>query len=126
LPALVLGGCAAAIGDGRFLLWVPVLISGLLLASFGASLRAGSIPWVERIARLQDPELPPAGIRHCRQVTLAWCMFFAANGAVAAGLAVWGPFAWWAAYTGGIAYGLMGLMFAGEFLIRRVRLREVV
>ena len=32
------------------------------------------------------------------------------------------PVSWWALYTGLISYGLIGLLFAGEWLIRqRVR-----
>ena len=41
---------------------------------------------------------------------------------VAAGLALWAPLAWWTLYNGLIAYLLMGLLFAAEWLVRqRVR-----
>ncbi len=44
--------------------------------------------------------------------------------AVAAALALWAPLAWWTLYTGLIAYLLMGLLFAGEWLVRqRIRSR---
>jgi uncharacterized membrane protein len=48
-----------------------------------------------------------------------WCAFFVANGAVAAALALSGRRELWAAYTGVVAYLLMGLLFAGEYLVRR-------
>jgi uncharacterized membrane protein len=42
-----------------------------------------------------------------------------ANGLMAAALTLWAPLTWWALYTGLISYGLMGLLFAGEWLVRR-------
>ena len=61
-------------------------------------------------------------MRYTRRVTQAWCLFFLFNALTAAGLALWAPLAWWTLYTGVIAYGLMGLLFAGEWLVRqRVR-----
>jgi len=40
-------------------------------------------------------------------------------------LNIWAPLSWWTLYTGLIAYGLMGLLFAGEWLVRqRVRRHE--
>ena len=34
-------------------------------------------------------------------------------------LAMWAPLSWWTLYTGFISYGLIGLLFAGEWLIRQ-------
>ena len=36
-----------------------------------------------QVARLQEPQLPPAAIRYTRQVTRIWCGFFIFNGAIA-------------------------------------------
>jgi uncharacterized membrane protein len=116
--ALLLVGVIA--DDARLLLAMPVLINGVLLVSFAGSLR-GSMPMVERFARIQDPHLDEAQIRHCRQATVAWSVFFLLNGAVSALLALAAPVSWWAAYTGGIAYGLMGAMFALEMVVRVAR-----
>jgi uncharacterized membrane protein len=95
----------------------PVLVNGALLAAFGASLLAG-MPMVERLARLREPDLPPAGVAYTRRVTQAWCLFFAANGAIALGTALFASEAAWSLYNGVIAYILMGLMFGGEYLLR--------
>lgn len=103
-----------------FMLWMPVLISAVLLVQFAASLR-GDMPIVERFARMQEPELGEPERAHCRQVTIAWCVFFVINGTVAAALSVVAPLSWWAAYSGGVAYALMALMFAGEYGVRRLR-----
>ncbi|WP_263262141.1 hypothetical protein [Pseudomonas sp. RIT-PI-S] len=113
----------AGLGDTQLLRWYPVLLSAGLLVIFSLSLRHG-MPVAERLARLTDPELPPKAIRYTRQVTQAWCLFFLLNGLAAASLALWAPLAWWALYTGVIAYLLMGVLFAGEWMIRqRVRAR---
>lgn len=101
--------------------WYPVLISGFMLSLFGLSLMRG-MPLVERLARMTDPDLPEHAIHYTRQVTQVWCGFFLLNGLVAAALTLWAPLAWWTLYTGLIAYGLMGILFAGEWLLRqRVR-----
>lgn len=98
--------------------WYPVLISLSMLALFGFSLIYGP-PIVERLARIREPVLPQVAIDYTRQVTKVWCWFFMANGLMAAALTLWAPLAWWTLYTGLISYGLMGLLFAGEWLVRR-------
>ncbi|PMZ78614.1 hypothetical protein [Pseudomonas sp. FW305-70] len=101
--------------------WYPVLISAFMLVLFGSSLTFGP-PIVERLARVREPQLPAEGIRYTRQVTVAWSVFFLCNGVCAAALTLWAPLSWWTLYTGLISYGLIGLMFAIEWLIRlRVR-----
>jgi len=47
-----------------------------------------------------------------------WCGFFVLNGAIALGTALWASEAVWSLYTGVISYVLMGLLFAGEYLVR--------
>ncbi len=122
IMALLLIGVAT--NSQLYIKAMPVLINLVLLVSFGSSLR-GEMPMVERFARMQDPDLTPEKCAHCRQVTWAWCVFFVLNGATAGILAVAAPVSWWATYTGGIAYALMGLMFAGEYGLRRFRFPDV-
>ncbi|UVM73063.1 hypothetical protein [Pseudomonas alvandae] len=111
-----------AVFDSPLLLrWYPVLISVFMLGLFILSLKYGP-PMVERLARLREPQLPAKAVVYTRQVTVAWCVFFLCNGLLAAALTLWAPLSWWMLYTGLISYGLMGLMFAIEWLIRqRVR-----
>ncbi|MCB9632954.1 MAG: hypothetical protein H6721_12575 [Sandaracinus sp.] len=124
VPMLVLAVLLLGVvtDDARFVLFMPVLINGALLVTFAASLRG--VPMIERFARMQDPDLTPAKQRHCRQITWVWVAFFFANASVAAALALFAPLAWWATYNGGIAYALMGSMFAGEYVLRKARFRE--
>lgn len=109
--------------DRRFVLAMPVLVNLALLVTFAATLRG--TPMIERFARMQEPDgLSAAQVRHCRQMTWAWVGFFALNASTAAALALAAPVSWWAAYNGGIAYGLMGAMFAGEYVLRQYRFRR--
>lgn len=132
LPALRLGGVARWTAAGALLLaagaaWsnlllplklYPVLVNAALLAAFGYSLWHGP-SMVERLARLREPDLPPAGVRYTRRVTQLWCAFFVVNGALALATALWASEALWSLYNGVIAYLLMGILFGGEWLARR-------
>lgn len=126
MALVAIGFCVllAVLDDPALLRWYPVLVSAFMLALFGLSLRFGP-PVAERLARLREPQLPDVAIRYTRRVTWVWSGFFLANGLVAAALTLWAPLSWWTLYNGLIAYGLMGLLFAIEWLIRqRVRGRS--
>lgn len=101
----------------------PVAVNAIFLALFGFSLRYPPSV-VERIARRQDPALSAAGVRYAHRVTQAWCAFFVANGAAAGYTAFFSSREVWAWYNGAIAYGLIALMFSGEWLIRRRFLQQ--
>lgn len=120
LPAALLVFAVLVIvsGESRWFRFYPVLVNASLLLLFGLSLWRGP-PVVERLARLQDPELPAEAITYTRRVTQIWCVFFALNGLIAVYTALFSSLPVWAWYNGGIAYGLMGLLFAGEWLVRR-------
>lgn len=110
-----------AANEPQLLHWYPVLVNLLLMAVFGASLCYGP-PLIERLARLQEAELPHYAIAYTRKVTVAWVLFFIGNATVAAVLTLWAPRSWWLLYNGFIAYILIGLMFAIEWWVRqRVR-----
>ena len=57
--------------------------------------------------------------RYTRQVTLAWSLFFAAMVLVSVGLFIWGPLKVWSAYATLLGGPLIGVMFVGEWLVRR-------
>ena len=116
--AALLGLASVVSRDVLHLKLYPVLVNALLLAFFGASLLRGP-SMVERLARLKEPELPQAAVAYTRRVTQVWCGFFVLNGTLAAATALWATDAVWALYNGLVAYGLMGALFAGEWLVRR-------
>lgn len=95
----------------------PVLVNLVMLGVFGYSLIAPPSV-VERIARLREPDLPAAAIAYTRRVTQVWCVFFVINGSIALTTALFASPAIWSLYNGVIAYGLMGVLFSGEYLVR--------
>lgn len=109
--------------DPVILLLPPVLVNLALLCAFGLSF-FGSETTIETLARAQAGSLSAEEHAYCRKLTAVWCAFFLANGAVAAELAFMGTREAWALYTGGIAYALMGLLFAIEFIYRHWRFRR--
>ena len=127
LPVVVVVGSSylltAALNDERFLLYVPSLLS-LLYGGFFALTLFNPPSIIERLARMQFAALPPAAARHCTQTTAVWCGFFVVNAGVAFTLATWASQGSWALYTGLISYVLMGLLFAGEFVVRHTRRSE--
>ncbi len=113
------------LGSEAAVRYYPVLVNGVLLVIFAASL-ASPPTVIERIARLRDPGLPPAAVAYTRRVTIAWTAFFAINGGIALYTAALAPLTTWALYNGLIAYVLIAVMFCGELVIRffvKARLR---
>jgi uncharacterized membrane protein/3-hydroxymyristoyl/3-hydroxydecanoyl-(acyl carrier protein) dehydratase len=115
-------GVAASANSELALLSGPVLINLALLCVFGASLARQ--PVIERFARVQVEDLSPDEVAYCRRVTQVWCAFFLCNGLIALALALRGNLEWWAAYTGLVAYGLIGLLLAVEYVYRHWRFRR--
>ena len=108
----------------HWLLYYPLAVSLALLCLFGWSLTR-PMSLVERLARLQDPVLPPAAIGYTRRVTQVWCGFFVINGALAA-FTIWhGDLALWSLYNGLISYALMGGLMGAEYLVRRRLLKRL-
>ena len=112
----------AASNDPLALLMTPTLLSLGLLAVFVRSLTESECI-IERFARVQNPVLSKVQVRYCRRVTVVWCGFFLVNGSVALWLAIARSTQEWVVYTGFIAYVLMGLLFASEFVYRQWRFR---
>jgi uncharacterized membrane protein len=121
--ALILVIVTAVANQALPLKLYPVLVNAVMLGVFGISLRHPPSA-VERIARLREPDFPPSAVAYTRKVTIVWCGFFIVNGGIALATAVWASDRVWATYNGLIAYLLMGLLFAGEWIVRqRVRAR---
>ena len=116
--AAALVGVLAAFDGALAAKTYPVGLSLGTAAVFAASLlHPPSL--VERFARLREPDLPPAGQAYCRTVTVMWTVWLLLNAAIAGMLALWGSDEAWALWTGLVAYLVMGVLFGGEFLIRR-------
>lgn len=118
------GGIALAatvwwLNSAKLLLLVPALINVVLAAIFGWSLyRPPTIP--ARVAMKLEGDLSPAKEHYTTQVTRLWLSFFCLNGAIAAATALWASEELWLLYNGVIAYGLIGVLFAGEYAYRHL------
>ncbi len=120
-PLLLIGmvycGFAAWSNELLTLRFYPAIVNAAMLLFFSWSL--WSPPTViERIARIQHPNLPPEGIVYTKRVTQIWCAFFIFNGCIASATALWSSIEVWSLYNGLIAYLLMGLLFVGEYIVR--------
>ena len=111
--------------DPRGLLLSPALVNLALLAVFAASL-ASRETVIESLALAHGAVGSEELSAYCQKVTAIWCALFAANAGVSAWLALFGTRASWALYTGLVAYLLMGLLFATEFVYRHWRFRRYV
>lgn len=118
--------CAFAVWNNNLitLRFYPALISLALFIIFASSLFFPP-PIIERLARIQHPDLPQQGVIYTRKVTQVWCVFFVINGLIAAATAVWSSFAWWSLYNGLISYLLVAVLMGVEYLVR-VRTQEHV
>ena len=120
LTVAAIGG-SALFDEAAWLFAEPVVISLVMLLVFGVTLRRGAVPMIERFARLQEPDLSPDKQLWCRLWTWIWCCFFVVNATAAGVLAAVAPMAWWVFYTTTLSYLLMGVLFGGEWLLRRRR-----
>ena len=105
-------------GNQLGLKFYPVMMNLGFLILFGSSLISPPTV-VERLARLQDPDLPSHAVVYTRKVTVVWSVFFLVNGSIAAFTALFSTEKIWMFYNGFIAYILIGILAAGEWLIRQ-------
>jgi uncharacterized membrane protein len=120
---LGLGGLCLIINSAVILKLYPLLMNILLLAAFGGTLFSPP-SMIFRFATMQDKSIKGSlnekrVASYCRTVTLVWCGFFVFNGSIAAWTIFSGSDALWSVYNGLISYILTGLLFAGEFVIRK-------
>ena len=124
LAAAIASGLTLTTGSIIGLKFYPVVVSVVLLGVFGVSLwKPPSM--IERFARLQTPDLPVKAIAYTRKVTWVWCGFFILNGTIATAT-VFASDKTWALYNGLLSYIFMGVLLAGEYLVRlRVQKQHV-
>ncbi|GLR70749.1 hypothetical protein [Agaribacter marinus] len=106
------------IGHASGLKFYPVVMNAGFLFLFASSLFS-SQTFVEKLARLKEPNLPASGVVYTRNVTKMWCVFFVLNGSVAAYTALFASTEIWTLYNGIIAYVLMGVLGGSEWLVRQ-------
>ena len=107
----------------------PAAVSGilhavcylLLLRYFWRSLARGREPVVTLFARRVHGALEPPMQRFTRNVTAAWCVFFAAQLMVSALLLAFAPLPAWSFFVNLLNLHLLALMFLGQFAFRAIR-----
>lgn len=121
-------GIALAIAAWRFaetvrvLVFIPPLAAFAFMAFFfGRTLRAGSEPLINRVARKEHSELPADVARHTRWLTGLWSVCFAALFLVALALAPLLPFEAWSRWVQCLGYVVPGALFLGEYAYRHHR-----
>jgi len=97
-------------------LYYPALMVAIVLAAFAYSLF--HVPLCEVVARRMGETLDDRGVGYCRKATVAWTIFLALHFAVTVAT-VFASREIWVVYNGAVAYALLGLMFGGEWLVRR-------
>jgi uncharacterized membrane protein len=116
-PPVILSLAVIALNSESMLLLYPAAVNAGMLLMFASTLiRPPSL--IERIARVQSPDLPPQAIQYTRNVTVIWSVFFCINGSIATYTALWSSREMWVLYNGLIAYLLIGALLGGEHLLR--------
>jgi uncharacterized membrane protein len=112
--------------DAEVLLKLPPVIINLALAVwFGRTLAPGEEPMISWFGRLvRGTELAPDLARYTRYSTVVWTAFFVIMAAAAAALAALATPRTWSLFANGIDYLLVGVLFVGEYVFRRVRYRH--
>jgi uncharacterized membrane protein len=124
-PVLVLAAIRFLGGNslGSLLKLYPLLINLAMLSSFGISLIKPPC-YAFRIALLRDSSIRNsvhynAIESYCCKVTKVWCAFFVLNALISLATLLYSPDWFWALYNGFIAYILIGIIFAVEWLVRK-------
>ncbi|MCB1791393.1 MAG: hypothetical protein KDJ24_13930 [Gammaproteobacteria bacterium] len=112
-------GISLLFDPATFAKLVPVAIHVTLFTVFWRSL--DNVPIIERFARLDFPELPPEIERYVRQLTKVWTAFFGINAVLCLVLALLPRDDIWATYNGLVIYLMIGVLFVGEFIWRKIR-----
>ena len=93
-----------------------------LLWLFGRTLLRGQESLISQISRLIHGELQPDTAIYTRQVTVAWCTFFALQVVISLSLYVFAPTAAWSLFINVLNLPLLILMFLVEHAYRKVRI----
>lgn len=122
--AAILAVSALVANSALCLKLYPVFVNASLLATFGFTLiRPPSM--ILRFASLQDRHLAEDEgysriVQYCRTVTIVWCCFFVFNLGMAAYTTFFLSDFAWSLYNGLISYILLGILFLGEMVVRRI------
>jgi uncharacterized membrane protein len=92
-----------------------------MLIMFGMSLIGEKESVITTLALRMRGPLSPEVLRYTRRLTLAWCLFFAAQLAASLMLFLWAPLAVWSLFINIANFPLVIVMFMLEYAYRLVR-----
>ena len=119
----IMGLLIITFNDPLYVKLNPVIVNFTLLFLFGYTLiKPPSM--IEVFARIKTPDLPENAVLYTRKVTQVWCMFFVFNIIVSSYTALYSSIKIWTLYNGLIAYLLMGILFAIEYAIRSIKIKN--
>ena len=96
----------------------PSIVSLGFLAIFFYSLNGEAI--ITKIARLKEKNIDKKVVSYTRELTKIWCLFFVFNAVFAFVLSCFENKFYWSIYCSFVSYILMGFLFFGEILYRKV------
>ena len=95
-----------------------------LLCYFASTLARGKEPIITRFARHVHGKMPPAMELYTRNLTIAWCVFFAAQLIASALLFAFAPLDAWSLFINLLNLPLLALMFVGQLVYKMFRYPE--
>lgn len=103
----------------------PLLLPLAALVGFAGSLLPGRTPLVSQIAAQVHGPLPAPLARYTRGVTWLWALTIGALLAANLGMTTFGSRDAWSRFTNGGDYLTLGIVFFGEYAVRRLRFRDL-
>jgi len=124
LPAIALffAGLGWLLDNGTWLLVMPAATQATFGLAFLRSLRG--TPLIENFARMVKPDLSVPEQAHCRSWTRVWGFYLIFLAAFGLALARWASLEVWTVYVGIVSYVLVGVLFAIEYLVRKIKFRD--
>lgn len=117
ITGISLVGLSILFKQHGWMTFYPVVVNLCMLIVFASSFKQPQTI-IERLARLQEPNLPESGVAYTRKVTAIWCAFFIINGLIAL-YTCFQPLEVWTLYNGLISYLLAGTLMGTEWVVRQ-------
>ncbi|MHB8453534.1 MAG: COG4648 family protein [Acidiferrobacterales bacterium] len=123
---LVLVGVVNLLTHSVYALFLPPVFINLgLMLFFAGSLRAGSLPLVERLMQLAYSRELPLPIRIlARRLTWIWVLFFGVMALLGVALALYAPLPIWSLCVNVLYYLLVVVLFLTQHVYRDLRYRR--
>jgi uncharacterized membrane protein len=120
--ALVFAILGWVFDQGVLLMILPSATQAAFGGTFLRSLK--TTPLIEHFARMVKKDLSPGEQVHCRSWTRIWGIYLLVLAAAGLVLAAVASLEVWTVYVGLVSYGLVGVLFAIEYVVRKFKFRD--